>query len=158
MLPVLCTTVVWCDVQVYDNGSCVYLVTDLMLGGELLDRILKQKVFSEREASTVMATIVQTVNYLHGKGVRPYYRASVTLVLCALFRKLHAGVCVYLGSPPRPQALQHHVRRPIRTGRDAAYLRLWLCEATACRQWTVNDTMLHCQLCRSRGYDCLLVS
>lgn len=55
--------------DVYDNGNQVYLVTDLMLGGELLDRILKQKVFSEREASTVMATIVQTVYYLHCKGV-----------------------------------------------------------------------------------------
>jgi p90 ribosomal S6 kinase len=55
--------------DVYDNGRVVYLVTDLMLGGELLDRILKQKVFSEREASTVMVTVVQTVYYLHCKGV-----------------------------------------------------------------------------------------
>ncbi len=58
-----------CVAQVYDNGRHIYLVTDLMLGGELLDRILKQKVFSEREASTVMVTVVQTVYYLHCKGV-----------------------------------------------------------------------------------------
>ncbi|KAM9432611.1 ribosomal protein S6 kinase alpha-1-like isoform 8-T9 [Salvelinus alpinus] len=55
--------------DVYDNGKQVYLVTELMRGGELLDRILKQKVFSEREASSVLHTITKTVEYLHAQGV-----------------------------------------------------------------------------------------
>lgn len=46
------------------------MVTDLMHGGELLDRILKQKSFSEREASTVLQVLAKTVHYLHTKGVR----------------------------------------------------------------------------------------
>ncbi|ETE68944.1 Ribosomal protein S6 kinase alpha-3, partial [Ophiophagus hannah] len=37
--------------DVYDDGKYVYLVTELMKGGELLDKILRQKFFSEREAS-----------------------------------------------------------------------------------------------------------
>jgi len=45
------------------------MVTDLMRGGELLDRILKQKSFSEREASTVLQVLAKTVHYLHSKGV-----------------------------------------------------------------------------------------
>uniref|UniRef100_A0A8C6UHF2 non-specific serine/threonine protein kinase n=1 Tax=Neogobius melanostomus TaxID=47308 RepID=A0A8C6UHF2_9GOBI len=55
--------------QVYDNGKQVFLVTELMRGGELLDRILKQKFFSEREASAVLHTITKTVEYLHSQGV-----------------------------------------------------------------------------------------
>uniref|UniRef100_A0A4W5LWM8 non-specific serine/threonine protein kinase n=1 Tax=Hucho hucho TaxID=62062 RepID=A0A4W5LWM8_9TELE len=55
--------------DVYDNGKQVYLVTELMRGGELLDRILKQKIFSEREASAVLHTITKTVEYLHAQGV-----------------------------------------------------------------------------------------
>ncbi|KAG9333557.1 hypothetical protein JZ751_011394, partial [Albula glossodonta] len=55
--------------DVYDNGKQVYLVTELMRGGELLDRILKQKFFSEREASAVLHTITKTVEYLHSQGV-----------------------------------------------------------------------------------------
>uniref|UniRef100_A0A4W4DV96 non-specific serine/threonine protein kinase n=1 Tax=Electrophorus electricus TaxID=8005 RepID=A0A4W4DV96_ELEEL len=54
---------------VYDEGRFVYLVTELMKGGELLDRILRQKFFSEREASAVLYTITKTVDYLHCQGV-----------------------------------------------------------------------------------------
>ncbi|XP_030626694.1 ribosomal protein S6 kinase alpha-2 isoform X1 [Chanos chanos] len=55
--------------DVYDDGKYVYLVMELMRGGELLDRILHQKYFSEREASAVLCTITKTVEYLHSQGV-----------------------------------------------------------------------------------------
>ncbi|KAM6952880.1 LOW QUALITY PROTEIN: ribosomal protein S6 kinase alpha-6 [Lycodopsis pacificus] len=55
--------------DVYDEGRYVYLVTELMKGGELLDKILRQKFFSEREASAVLYTIAKTVDYLHCQGV-----------------------------------------------------------------------------------------
>lgn len=60
----------------YDNSKQVFLVTELMRGGELLDRILKQKFFSEREASGVLHTITRTVEYLHSQGVRVTERSS----------------------------------------------------------------------------------
>jgi len=53
----------------YDNKDKVYLVTELMKGGELLDKILRQKFFSEREASAVLQTLAKTLNYLHSQGV-----------------------------------------------------------------------------------------
>uniref|UniRef100_A0A8C1LJI0 non-specific serine/threonine protein kinase n=1 Tax=Cyprinus carpio TaxID=7962 RepID=A0A8C1LJI0_CYPCA len=56
-------------VKVFDDGRSVYLVTELMKGGELLDKILRQKFFSEREASAVLHTITKTVEYLHAQGV-----------------------------------------------------------------------------------------
>ncbi|XP_070800071.1 ribosomal protein S6 kinase alpha-3 isoform X1 [Pituophis catenifer annectens] len=55
--------------DVYDDGKYVFLVTELMKGGELLDKILRQKFFSEREASAVLLTITKTVEYLHAQGV-----------------------------------------------------------------------------------------
>ena len=56
--------------QVYENKDTIYLVTDLMKGGELLDKILRQKFFSEREASAVLQTVARTVHHLHSQGVR----------------------------------------------------------------------------------------
>ncbi|XP_052333829.1 ribosomal protein S6 kinase alpha-2 [Oncorhynchus keta] len=55
--------------DVYDDGRYVYLVMELMRGGELLDRILYQKCFSERAASALLCTITKTVEYLHSQGV-----------------------------------------------------------------------------------------
>ncbi len=62
-----CFVFMW---KVYDDGRSVFLVTELMKGGELLDKILRQKFFSEREASAVLYTITKTVEYLHVQGVR----------------------------------------------------------------------------------------
>lgn len=56
-------------VQVYLNGNNAYLVTDLCKGGELLDKIMRQKFFSEREASAALQVVVSTVHYLHSNGV-----------------------------------------------------------------------------------------
>ncbi|XP_013381300.1 ribosomal protein S6 kinase 2 beta isoform X2 [Lingula anatina] len=55
--------------DVYDNGNKVYLVTELMKGGELLDKIYRQKFFSEREASAVLQVVARTVDHLHKSGV-----------------------------------------------------------------------------------------
>lgn len=55
--------------DVYEDEKHVYLVTELMRGGELLDKILREKCFSEREASALLHTITKTVEYLHSQGV-----------------------------------------------------------------------------------------
>ena len=45
----------------------VFLVTELMTGGEMFDKIQKQKTFSEKEASLVMKTITSTGKFLSDK-------------------------------------------------------------------------------------------
>lgn len=50
--------------QVYDDGTSVYMVMELMKGGELLDKILKQKFFSEREAAAVVYILVRMTQIL----------------------------------------------------------------------------------------------
>ena len=56
--------------QVFDDAKYKYVVMELMKGGELLDRIQKQKYLSEREAAMILEVIAKTVDFLHQKGVR----------------------------------------------------------------------------------------
>jgi len=53
----------------YEDREHVYLVFELMRGGELLDKILRQKFFSEREAKAVLEKVTTAVKYLHQNGV-----------------------------------------------------------------------------------------
>ncbi|CAH8570364.1 unnamed protein product [Schistosoma turkestanicum] len=51
--------------DVYENEHLVYLVMEYLKGGELLDRIFREKLLSEREASNVTYVIANTLSYLH---------------------------------------------------------------------------------------------
>ena len=42
---------------------------EFMRGGELLDKIVRQRFFSEREARAVLEKIVSAVGFLHQSGV-----------------------------------------------------------------------------------------
>ena len=50
-----------------------------MKGGELLDKILKQKFFSEKEARCVMEVVTTVVKSLHLNGVSLYFCLSIIL-------------------------------------------------------------------------------
>ena len=65
--------------QVFDDGIKVYMVMELMRGGELLDKILGQKSLSEKEACEIMQIITSTVHYLHKNKVR-----NISVTLCML--------------------------------------------------------------------------
>lgn len=45
--------------QVYDDGYKVYMVMEMMHGGELLDRILQQSYFCEKEAANIIYVLVR---------------------------------------------------------------------------------------------------
>ena len=45
------------------------MVMELMRGGELLDRILKHRSLSEREAALIMYSLASTFAFLHEEGV-----------------------------------------------------------------------------------------
>lgn len=47
----------------------VYIVMELLKGGELLDRIKRKKCFTEPEASEIMRKIISAVSFMHSKGV-----------------------------------------------------------------------------------------
>ncbi|KAL6438116.1 hypothetical protein ACFW04_004387 [Cataglyphis niger] len=54
---------------VHEDDKRVYLVLELLRGGELLDRLLQRRNFTEREAAEVIHTITNVVHYLHENGV-----------------------------------------------------------------------------------------
>ncbi|XP_015610403.1 ribosomal protein S6 kinase 2 beta [Cephus cinctus] len=54
---------------VHEDDRRAYLVLELLRGGELLDRLLQRRNFTEREAAEVTHTITSVVHYLHENGV-----------------------------------------------------------------------------------------
>jgi calcium/calmodulin-dependent protein kinase I len=51
--------------SVYVTARKVYLVTELVTGGELLDRITERGHYPEKEAAAVVGQILRGVAYLH---------------------------------------------------------------------------------------------
>ncbi|EYC24673.1 hypothetical protein Y032_0013g2044 [Ancylostoma ceylanicum] len=55
--------------DVYEDDAHVNLVLEYCRGGEMLDRILSKKTFTEREAAASMANLANAVCYLHSNQV-----------------------------------------------------------------------------------------
>eukprot|EP00163_Fabomonas_tropica_P007859 TRINITY_DN174_c0_g1_i1.p1 TRINITY_DN174_c0_g1~~TRINITY_DN174_c0_g1_i1.p1 ORF type:complete len:336 (-),score=88.46 TRINITY_DN174_c0_g1_i1:253-1260(-) len=55
--------------QVFEDTKHVYLISDLMLGGELTDRVMDRGGYTEAEAAVVMVQVVRAVAYCHSRGV-----------------------------------------------------------------------------------------
>jgi len=47
----------------------IYLVMELVTGGELFDRIVEKGSYSEKDASELIAKVISAVRYLHKKGI-----------------------------------------------------------------------------------------
>lgn len=52
--------------EMYETQKKVYMVLELLTGGELFDRIVAKGSFSEKEAAEVIKTVVTAIKYLHG--------------------------------------------------------------------------------------------
>jgi len=55
--------------EFYDNQSHIYLVMELVTGGELFDRIVEKGSYSERDASDLIRQVLEAVSYLHTLGI-----------------------------------------------------------------------------------------
>uniref|UniRef100_A0A7S0NBY6 Protein kinase domain-containing protein n=1 Tax=Cryptomonas curvata TaxID=233186 RepID=A0A7S0NBY6_9CRYP len=55
--------------EVYDEKSKMYLVLDLVTGGELFDRIVARGHYTELDASQLMVQILGAIGYLHSVGI-----------------------------------------------------------------------------------------
>lgn len=51
--------------ETYETDEELFLVMELMKGGELFDRIVENEFFTEREAKEIISPIVDAVNYWH---------------------------------------------------------------------------------------------
>lgn len=55
--------------EMYESKKKVYMVIELLAGGELFDRIVSKGNFSESEAANLMGSLAGAIAYLHGIGI-----------------------------------------------------------------------------------------
>ena len=53
----------------YAEGKQYYIVTELMNGGELFDRIVKKEFYSEVDAQKVVKTLATVIKFIHDQGI-----------------------------------------------------------------------------------------
>jgi serine/threonine protein kinase len=55
--------------ELFESKSKVYLVMDLVSGGELFDSIVKRHHYSERDASNAVRQVAEALAYLHSRNI-----------------------------------------------------------------------------------------
>jgi len=55
--------------DVYESENHVYLVQEVLHGGELFDRIVKKGQYTERDACTLMTKLLSALAYMHSRGI-----------------------------------------------------------------------------------------
>ncbi|XP_046840774.1 calcium/calmodulin-dependent protein kinase type 1-like isoform X2 [Xenia sp. Carnegie-2017] len=55
--------------ELFDNKTHLYLVMDLVTGGELFDRIVERGSYTEKDASDALRCILEACAYLHELGI-----------------------------------------------------------------------------------------
>jgi len=56
-------------VEVFDDTDSIYLILELVTGGELFDQIVTRGSYSERDAAAICKQILEAVQYMHSNGI-----------------------------------------------------------------------------------------
>jgi serine/threonine protein kinase len=65
--------------DVYITGDKIFIIMELMEGGELFDYVVQKGTLTEEEASKIVKSVTSAMVYMHSKNVSLFciYRASV---------------------------------------------------------------------------------
>lgn len=55
--------------EILEDNKNYYIATELLEGGELFDRIIEVKTFSELKASYIIKQVLLAINYMHQKKI-----------------------------------------------------------------------------------------
>ncbi|XP_042866541.1 calcium/calmodulin-dependent protein kinase type 1 isoform X1 [Penaeus chinensis] len=55
--------------ETYEDREHVYLIIELVTGGELFDRIVEKGSYTEKDASHLIRQVLEAVDYMHDQGV-----------------------------------------------------------------------------------------
>jgi len=55
--------------EIFDEQQTLYLVMEIMTGGELFDRIVEKEHYSEKEASDTLKPLVDAIRYCHNMDI-----------------------------------------------------------------------------------------
>lgn len=69
--------------ETFDEGTDFYIVTELVEGGELFDRIVSKAHYTEKEARDLIKSLLETLNYMHTTGVVHRDLKPENLLLCS---------------------------------------------------------------------------
>merc|ERR1719234_2251299 len=51
--------------EIYDTPKNLYLVLELLTGGELFERIVEKGQYSEKDAANLLREVIEAIDYLH---------------------------------------------------------------------------------------------
>ena len=71
--------------ETFDEGNEFYIVTELVAGGELFDRIVAKTNYTEKEARDLVKMFLETMAYMHEAGVVHRDLKPENLLLCSGF-------------------------------------------------------------------------
>lgn len=69
--------------ETFDEGTDFYIVTELVEGGELFDRIVSKAHYTEKEARDLIKLMLETMAYMHGQGIVHRDLKPENLLLCS---------------------------------------------------------------------------
>jgi len=55
--------------EIIDTKNCLFIVTEMVTGGELFDKIVELGSYSEKDAAILVSKIVSAIHYLHSVGI-----------------------------------------------------------------------------------------
>lgn len=55
--------------EMYESKKKVYMVLEILTGGELFDRVVAKGSYSEKQASDLIKSVANAIKYLHGIGI-----------------------------------------------------------------------------------------
>jgi len=58
-----------CLKEIIDTKNCLFIVTELVTGGELFDKIVELGSYSEKDAAILVTKMVSAIDYLHEMGI-----------------------------------------------------------------------------------------
>jgi calcium-dependent protein kinase len=56
-------------IEILEDDFFYYVISEILEGGELFDRITKVKSFSEKKAAYILKQVLLAINYMHKKNV-----------------------------------------------------------------------------------------
>lgn len=76
-----------------DDPDMVYIVTDIVRGGELFDRIVRKEKYSEKDARGLVKILLQTMVYIHEKNVVHRDLKPENLLLTSMHDDMDIKIC-----------------------------------------------------------------
>ncbi|KAK5637877.1 hypothetical protein RI129_000115 [Pyrocoelia pectoralis] len=78
--------------ETYEDKSKVYLVMELVTGGELFDRIVEKGSYTEKDASGLIRQVLEAVDYMHEQGVVHHENSKIMISDFGLSKMEDSGV------------------------------------------------------------------